>query len=191
MHLNQIPRNFLIDLVMESGFFVVHGGLFRNPDGSVGSIRDLQGVDRNDKDPEREPLLDLLWSDPQETFGMYDNYMRGCATFFGPDVTQEFLEKHGLSLMIRSHEGPDAREKRPHLVNDMMEGYAIDHRDENNTPILITVFSAPNYPQGPQSRGNTASFIRFPNKTIERLIYEIRQFQAAPRPEYFSVSFRE
>jgi len=40
----------------------------------------------------------------------------------GPDVTRDFLDMHNLSVVIRSHEGPDARAKRPMVRNDMMEG---------------------------------------------------------------------
>lgn len=47
-------------------------------------------------------------------------------------------------LIIRSHEGPDAREKRPGL-GGMDEGYTIDHVVESGK--LITLFSAPDYPQ--------------------------------------------
>lgn len=49
-----------------------------------------------------------------------------------------------MQLIIRSHEGPDAREKRPGL-GEMGEGYTIDHTVESGN--LITVFSAPDYPQ--------------------------------------------
>jgi serine/threonine-protein phosphatase 5 len=47
-------------------------------------------------------------------------------------------------LIIRSHEGPDAREKRDGFEG-MGEGYTIDHIVESGK--LITVFSAPDYPQ--------------------------------------------
>lgn len=47
-------------------------------------------------------------------------------------------------LIIRSHEGPDARSKRPGLVG-MEDGYTIDHVVESGK--LITLFSAPDYPQ--------------------------------------------
>lgn len=47
-------------------------------------------------------------------------------------------------LIIRSHEGPDAREKRTGL-GGMDKGYTIDHNVESGK--LITIFSAPDYPQ--------------------------------------------
>jgi len=47
-------------------------------------------------------------------------------------------------LIIRSHEGPDAREKRDGFEG-MAEGYTIDHIVDSGK--LVTVFSAPDYPQ--------------------------------------------
>ncbi|KAL5172959.1 Serine/threonine-protein phosphatase 7 [Glycine soja] len=47
-------------------------------------------------------------------------------------------------LIIRSHEGPDAREKRDGFEG-MDEGYTIDHVVDSGK--LVTVFSAPDYPQ--------------------------------------------
>ncbi len=57
---------------------------------------------------------------------------------------QEFLEANNLRLILRSHEGPDARCDRDDLP-DMKQGFTIDHV----TPAgrLLTVFSAPDYPQ--------------------------------------------
>lgn len=49
-----------------------------------------------------------------------------------------------MQLIIRSHEGPDAREKRAGL-GGMDKGYTIDHTVESGK--LITIFSAPDYPQ--------------------------------------------
>ena len=59
-------------------------------------------------------------------------------------VAQEFLEANALRLILRSHEGPDARCSRDDLP-DMTQGFTIDHV----TPAgrLLTVFSAPDYPQ--------------------------------------------
>jgi hypothetical protein len=39
---------------------------------------------------------------------------------------QEFLSVNGLSLILRSHEGPDARDKRSDL-GQVLNGYALDH----------------------------------------------------------------
>lgn len=72
---------------------------------------------------------DVLWSDPVNDPGIRANEARGCGTVFGPDVTAEFLASNGLQLIIRSHEGPDARDRR--LEGDKMpsvdSGYAEDH----------------------------------------------------------------
>jgi len=51
---------------------------------------------------------------------------------------------HSTKLIIRSHEGPDARDKRHDLL-EMDNGYTIDHEVECGK--LITLFSAPDYPQ--------------------------------------------
>jgi len=57
---------------------------------------------------------------------------------------QDFLRSNHLKLIIRSHEGPDAREARPEMPS-MQEGYTEDHVTPSGK--LVTVFSAPDYPQ--------------------------------------------
>lgn len=49
-----------------------------------------------------------------------------------------------MQLIVRSHEGPDARDKRPEM-DPMNKGYTIDHVVKAGK--LITLFSAPDYPQ--------------------------------------------
>lgn len=49
-------------------------------------------------------IFNLLWSDPQPSDGCYPNTLRGAGTYFGPDVTKQFLEKHNLMFIVRSHE---------------------------------------------------------------------------------------
>ena len=36
--------------------------------------------------------------------GRLFNHTRGGGCFFGPDITQKFLEKNNMNLVIRSHE---------------------------------------------------------------------------------------
>jgi len=55
-----------------------------------------------------------------------ENEARGIGMVFGPDITEQFLRDNDLGLIIRSHEGPDAREDREGMGN-MLEGYTIDH----------------------------------------------------------------
>jgi len=45
------------------------------------------------------------------------NDNRGIGTMFGPDATQQFMQTNGLRLILRSHEGPDARDGRPGLAS--------------------------------------------------------------------------
>lgn len=151
--------------------YTAHGGLFRsvavnlpkrskgkknrrisfNPEMkslSLGSLEELSKARRSVLDPPWEGLNlipgDVLWSDPSMSPGLSPNKERGIGLLWGPDCTEDFLKKLHLKLIIRSHEGPDAREKRPGLAG-MKEGYTIDHVVESGK--LITLFSAPDYPQ--------------------------------------------
>ncbi|XP_026455767.1 serine/threonine-protein phosphatase 7-like isoform X1 [Papaver somniferum] len=151
--------------------YTAHGGLFRGtpvtpskrpkgkkgrkivlkPDLSpltLGSLEELAKARRSVLDPPWEGMNlipgDVLWSDPSMKPGLSPNTERGIGLIWGPDCTEEFLKKYNLKLIIRSHEGPDARVKRPGLLG-MGEGYTIDHEVESGK--LITIFSAPDYPQ--------------------------------------------
>ncbi|XP_054775891.1 serine/threonine-protein phosphatase 7 isoform X3 [Prosopis cineraria] len=151
--------------------YTAHGGLFRSvsvtpskrlkgkrnrknysiPDNktlSLGSLEELSKARRSVLDPpwEGSNLIpgDVLWSDPSQTPGLSPNKERGIGLLWGPDCTEEFLKKYQLKFIIRSHEGPDAREKRDGF-DGMDEGYTIDHIVDSGK--MITLFSAPDYPQ--------------------------------------------
>ena len=68
----------------------------------------------------------------------------GAWLLFWSGGLQAFLEENALRLVLRSHEGPDARYHRDDLPS-MAAGFTVDHI----TPAgrLMTVFSAPDYPQ--------------------------------------------
>ncbi|XP_057966151.1 uncharacterized protein LOC131156465 isoform X2 [Malania oleifera] len=115
---------------------------------SIGSLEELSKARRLVLNPPSEGLNlipgDVLWSDPSRSPGILPNKERGIGLLWGPDCTEDFLKKFQLKLIIRSHEGPDTRKKRPDLAN-INGGYAIDHVVESGQ--LITLFSAPDYPQ--------------------------------------------
>ena len=113
--------------------------------------------------------------------GLRSNTTRGCGLVFGPDVTEAFLAENGLALIIRSHEGPDARLKRPEM-GSMDDGWCVDHVTKSGQ--LATLFSAPDYPQflaeGEARVSNRAAFavLRGPHYDVP----QVTRFDAAPRP---------
>jgi serine/threonine-protein phosphatase 5 len=117
---------------------------------NLGSIDDLRGKDtsKGGQDPSGygagQLAADIMWSDPVMDPGFEENSARGIGMAFGPDVTERFLLENSLSLILRSHEGPDARDDRDDM-KPMSKGWTLDH----DTPAgkLYTVFSAPDYPQ--------------------------------------------
>ena len=179
---------------------VLHGGLFRGKKRrgrgaaaalAVGTLADLAGAWKGGGDPDGEGDAtiagDVLWSDPasaNEVTGLVPNENRGIGTMFGPDATAEFLRRNGLRLVLRSHEGPDAREDREGMDN-MHAGFSVDH-DIEAVGKLCTVFSAPDYPQfieaGDTRHNNRATFVRLRGAT-EWAEPEPTAFSAArPRP---------
>lgn len=151
--------------------FMTHGGLFRRLEApekkerrkgrgrkgtekgeqsvlQLGSLNELLMARRSVLDPPEKGnnvlVSDILWSDPTPKPGLHLNPARGIGLLWGPDCTEEFLQKHKLKLIVRSHEGPDARVKRSDMI-DMSKGYTIDHVVDSGK--LITLFSAPDYPQ--------------------------------------------
>lgn len=146
---------------------VLHGGLFRKPeavarskkrrrkpvsaaadDVVLGSLADLRTASKGGMDPSGQGstvvAADVMWSDPSAEPGLHMNDSRGVGVVFGADITEQFLKENGLQLVIRSHEGPDARVDRDDMP-PMTPGYSTDHVTESGK--LMTVFSAPDYPQ--------------------------------------------
>ncbi|TVU44113.1 hypothetical protein EJB05_03546, partial [Eragrostis curvula] len=88
------------------------------------------------------------------------------------------------NVIVRSHEGPDARDERVDLSR-MNNGFTIDHKVKSGS--LITVFSAPDYPQfqacGSEDRyNNLGAYVVLSAPDFARPMF--CSFEATkPRPE--------
>lgn len=133
--------------------FVTHGGLSTREDVMLDDIRKIK---RGMEPPESGLMSDLLWSDPQPFPGKSPS-KRGVGFSFGPDITEAFLKRNKLNLLVRSHEVKE-------------EGYLVEHGGRT-----ITVFSAPNYCD---TMGNKGAFIHFD----ESLEPKFTKFEAVPHP---------
>uniref|UniRef100_A0A336KZ48 Serine/threonine-protein phosphatase with EF-hands n=1 Tax=Culicoides sonorensis TaxID=179676 RepID=A0A336KZ48_CULSO len=113
--IDEVYRWLPLGTIVNNGVLVVHGGISDSTD--LDLIRSL----------DRGKVFDILWSDPQPNDGCRPNSLRGAGTYFGPDVSNRFLQRNKLQFLVRSHEcKPD--------------GYECIHSDK-----VITIFSASNY----------------------------------------------
>ena len=100
----------------------------------LGTLEDLQKATKGGVNPvgyASQPATmlasDLLWSDPVSQAGLQENAVRGVGLVFGPDKTEEFLRDNDVRLIVRSHEGPDARYNADNGMAQMDTGYTLDH----------------------------------------------------------------
>ncbi|EDL88610.1 protein phosphatase, EF hand calcium-binding domain 2 (predicted), isoform CRA_c [Rattus norvegicus] len=109
--------------LVDEKVLVLHGG--------VSDKTDLELLAKLD----RHKVVDILWSDPMAQEGCKANTVRGGGCYFGPDVTEQLMEKYKLQFLIRSHEC------KP-------EGYEFCHNRK-----VLTIFSASNYYEVGSNRG--------------------------------------
>ena len=158
---------FPLTALVENQIFCLHGGL--SP--SVDALDHIRQLDRVQEVPHEGPMCDLLWSDPDDRSG-WGISPRGAGFTFGQDVSEQFNQRNGLTLVARAHQ----------LV---MEGYNWSH--EKN---VVTIFSAPNYCY---RCGNQAAIMEVDDNDKSKPTF--LQFDPAPRrgephvnrrtPDYF------
>jgi serine/threonine-protein phosphatase 5 len=120
----EVFNNLPLAAVIQDSVFVVHGGLSTTQENGM-TLEQIEAIPRDREPPESGLMSDLLWSDPHAFMGKMPS-KRGVGFSFGPDYTEQFLNRNNLQLLVRSHEVKD-------------DGYAVEHGGK-----CITIFSAPN-----------------------------------------------
>ncbi|XP_024027915.1 uncharacterized protein LOC21388598 [Morus notabilis] len=148
----------------------------------LGSLEDLSKINRFLIDASLEDLsilTDILWSDPSKEDGLFENADRRMGLSWGPDCTETFLKESKLKLIIRSHQGPDARAGQDEF-GDMLNGYSLDHDGESGK--MYTLFSAPDYPQfGEPKYNNEGAYAVLKPPNFETPSFH--SFKAVERPK--------
>ncbi|CAG7986271.1 unnamed protein product [Penicillium salamii] len=111
-----------IAAVVAEKIFCVHGGLSPN----LADMNDIRNIVRPTEIPGQGLLTDLLWSDPANIKDWGPNDDRGVSWTFGRKPVANFLRRHDLDLVCRSH---------------MVVETGYEFFGERN---LVTIFSAPN-----------------------------------------------
>ncbi|CAD8078490.1 unnamed protein product [Paramecium primaurelia] len=155
---------FPLACVVNNKFLAIHGGI--SPD--LKTLEDIKKIDRYHEPPRSGLFCDILWSDPVDNDqgslenGWRGNEVRGCSWFFGVDAVHRFLQRNNLISVIRAHEA-------------QLDGYKMHRwKGSSDFPVVITIFSAPNYCDVYKNKG---AVIKFENNTLN-----IQQFKDTPHP---------
>ncbi|KAL4466328.1 hypothetical protein ABPG72_020177 [Tetrahymena utriculariae] len=150
-----------LSCIVNGKFLALHGGI--SPE--LKALDDIKRVDRFKEPPRQGIFCDLLWSDPVDNDdGLCEtpyrvNDVRGCSYFYGNDAVRKFLDDNQLISVIRAHEA-------------QIDGYKMHRWNGSEFPVVITIFSAPNYCDVYNNKG---AVIKFENNTLNIQQYNYTQ----------------
>ena len=133
--------------VLNGDYFCAHAGI--SP--AFDKVSDIEKIDRFQEIPDSGPACDLVWSDPVENStgflrGRFQfNDKRNCSVIYGKKEVSIFLRKNNLKCIIRAHEV-------------QLEGYKEHFWNGKSQPMVITLFSAPNYCDSYKNQGAIMKF---------------------------------
>eukprot|EP01103_Thecamoeba_quadrilineata_P006077 TRINITY_DN15806_c0_g1_i1.p1 TRINITY_DN15806_c0_g1~~TRINITY_DN15806_c0_g1_i1.p1 ORF type:complete len:929 (-),score=190.34 TRINITY_DN15806_c0_g1_i1:40-2826(-) len=151
---NYMPLAAILKSKYYGNYLAVHGGL--SP--AVNTISDIESINRFREIDPNGPLCDLMWSDPApeedpEKLDFSDfcltfettfrtNSTRGCAHLFSYKAIESFLERNSLMGIIRGHEAQEQGYLEHYFGLSFNK---VEVEKYLRAPLLLTIFSAPNY----------------------------------------------
>ncbi|CAF0986127.1 unnamed protein product [Adineta steineri] len=154
-----------ICVLIDDRFLCMHGGISPH----IKNITDIAKLNRFQEIPSEGSLCDIMWSDPsrpftgQQTHAWTFNNTRNCSFFFNYNTCERFLIDNSLLSIIRAHEV---------VPNGVL---FLENGSISQFPVLISVFSAPNYCD---VYNNTAALIIYDHERNFRPVY----FRHRPHP---------
>ena len=151
--------------LIDQRFLCMHGGISPH----IRTLKDIAQINRFEEIPMDGSLCDLMWSDPNKNFSDRQtppwlfNHLRNCSFFFNYKSCEHFLIENRLLSIIRAHE----------VVPNGILFY--DQGSISQFPVLISLFSAPNYCD---VYGNTAAILIYDQQRNLRPIH----FNHRPHP---------
>ena len=88
-----------LSALISKQIFCVHGGL--SP--QIHTLQHIEQLDRIQQIPDKGPMCDLLWSDPDDRTG-WGTSPRGVGCTFGEDISKQWNHNNGLVLIARGHQ---------------------------------------------------------------------------------------
>jgi len=116
LRIKKLFEKFYLAFVVLNKLIALHGGI---PSNAL-SMNDIAIAKKIH--PKKRLLEEILWNDPMDEYGIRESY-RGAGKLFGPDITENFLKRNNLLVLIRGHEPAKL-------------GYFISHNGK-----VVTIFS--------------------------------------------------
>lgn len=94
-YLEKFYKSLPLAALLGDRYFLTHGGIPRG----ISDLEDLYLLSCEDS-----AYHELIWNDPSEDTNWFmPNHYRGCYYFFGEKAVDDFMEKNGISYIIRGH----------------------------------------------------------------------------------------
>lgn len=139
-------------VLVRNSYILIHGGFPT----TAHSLEDFAFA--HEKHPKEPFLKEMLWNDPEENISGTHPSPRGAGRLFSEEVTEAFLKKLRVNVLIRGHEPSD-------------EGFKLNHDGK-----VLTLFSRKGEPYCNGHGAYLKMDLTFETRNAEELLLWVHQF---------------